>query len=343
MLQQQRPPAAAEYAREQRREIVQAVAATKRLWRRMGDDFDVSWARIAPRLLEVTDVAQSRIADGALGYIPDVLEDTGQTRAAVAVATPRARSLVGVAGDGRPVETLLYGAVTRAKSRVAAGASTAQALRSGGSWLSLVTGTLLSDTGRQAESLGMGVRPVAGYVRMLNPPSCSRCVILAGRWYRKNIAFQRHPGCDCRHIPSSESVAGDLTVDPDAYVESLTEAQQYALLGKAGAEAVRAGADLNQVVNARRGMRPAQIGGRRVLVTSEGTTRRGVAYSYLAPSGTRLDRSQTAVRITRNGPEARTIERRVANRPRLMPETIARVAANRDDYLRLLRVNGYIT
>jgi len=314
MLRQALPPSAAEYGREQRREIVQAVAAVRRTWRRMGQDFDVSWPRIAPRLLEVTDLAQSRVAAGALDFIPDVLEDTGQSRAATAVARPNARGLVGVAGDGRPVDSLLYGAVAHAKTRVAGGASTAQALRSGGKWLSLATGTLLSDTGRQAESLGMGVRPVSGYVRMLNPPSCSRCVVLAGRWYRKSAGFQRHPGCDCRHIPASESVGGDLTVSPADYFDSLSAAEQDATFGKAGAEAIRSGADIGQVVNARRGIQVAQVGGRRVLTTTEATTRRGRASRAAAG-------------------------RRGA---RLMPETIARVATDRDDYLRLLRANGYL-
>lgn len=342
MLTQALPRSAEVYASEQRREIAAAVSALRRLWRQMGPDFDASWAMAVPQVMAVTDLAQARVAAGALGYIPDVLEDTGQSRAAAPFATPQIRGLVGVAGDGRPVESLLYGAVTHAKSQVASGASMAQALRSGGSWLSMATGTLLSDTGRQAESLGMGVRPVSGYVRMLNPPSCSRCVVLAGRWYRKSAGFPRHPGCDCRHIPASESVAGDLTVDPVDYFDSLSAAEQDATFGKAGADAIRSGADIGQVVNARRGVRTAQIGGRDVPITTEGTTRRGRAYHYLAPAGTTIDRSQRALRQTRRGLEVRTIERRVASRPRLMPETIARVATDRDDYLRLLRANGYI-
>ncbi len=128
---------------------------------------------------------------------------------------------------------------------------------------------------------------------------------------------------------ASEAIAGDITVDPMAYINSLADAEQDAVLGKAGAEAVRNGADLNQIVNARRGMRPAQIGGRNVLITAEGTTRRGEAYRYLAAGG---------------GPDVSRGYRRprAASRPRLMPETIQQVARDRDDYLRLLRVNGYL-
>lgn len=315
MLRQPLPTAASRYAQAQRREIRSAVAAAVSLWGRMGVDFDPSWVRIQPQLLTVVETAQRRVAAGAQAYIPDVLEDTGQVRAAAAFAEANAAPLVGLAGDGRSLDGLLYGAVTHSKERVAVAAlSPAQALRSGRSWLAQAVGTALSDTGRQSESLAMGVRPVSGYVRMLNPPSCSRCVILAGRWYPKSAGFQRHPRCDCRHIPSAESNGTDLTVNPQAYLDSLTDAEQDALLGKAGAEAVRNGADLNQVVNARRGMRPAQIGGRNVLITTESTTRRGL--SSRAATG-------------RAG-------------ARLMPETIAQVARDRDDYLRLLRVNGYL-
>lgn len=294
------PSSAVEYARSQRAEIGAAVAAVRRTWGRMGAEFDASYAAVAPRLLTVVETAQERVAAGAQAYIPAVLEETGQRRAVAAFAETVPESLVGYAGDGRPVEGLLYGSVTHAKERVAAGASARQALASSGQWLSMAVGTLLSDTGRQSESLGMAVRPVGGYVRMLNPPSCSRCAILAGRVYMDSAPFQRHPGCDCRHIPASESVANELTVDTRAYFESLNGAEQDRIFTKAGAEAIREGADIGQVVNARRGMRPAQVGGRDVLVTG---SRRGA---------------------------------------RLMPETLRSVATDKADFLRLLRINGYV-
>jgi hypothetical protein len=95
---------------------------------------------------------------------------------------------------------------------------------------------------------------VTGYVRMIVGKTCSRCLILAGRRYQWNAGFRRHPRCDCRHVPVAEDVPGDVQTDPDAYFRSLSRAEQDDLLGKDGAEAARAGADLAQVVNARRGM-----------------------------------------------------------------------------------------
>lgn len=58
-------------------------------------------------------------------------------------------------------------------------------------------------------------------------------------------------------------------MNPRAYFDSLDEAQQNRLFTKAGAQAIRDGADLNQVVNSRRGMRAAGT-------TTESTTRFGV-------------------------------------------------------------------
>lgn len=338
-MRQTLPSFAEAYGASQRREIQAATSAATRLWARMGAEFDESYRAIEPTLLAVTATAQERVAAGALAYIPAVLEETGQILAVEAVATPAASPLVGVAGDGRPVQSLLYGAVVHAKTLVGQGVAPAVALERSGKWLTMVTGTLLSDTGRQAESLGMGVRPVSGYVRMLNPPSCSRCAILAGRRYRKSEAFERHPGCDCRHIPASEAVAGDMTTDVDAYFDSLTEVEQDRIFTVAGAEAIRNGADIGQVVNARRGMAKSQSGrlirrdvyGQQTYITSEGTARRGWAYHAMSQAGYKQGDVRTSGRYFR------------ARAPRLMPESIAEIASDREDYLRLLRLSGYIT
>jgi hypothetical protein len=88
-----------------------------------------------------------------------------------------------------------------------------------------------------------------GWVRMLTPPSCDRCILLAGRWYRWSEGFERHPMCDCRHIPASEADSKDLLTNPEAYFDSLTEQEQDETFGKAHADAIRLGADLGQVVN----------------------------------------------------------------------------------------------
>lgn len=337
------------------------MAAVRRLWRQMGPDFDATYLRIEPQLLAVVATAQQRMAVSAQAYIPAVLTDTAQDGALEASARAVVGPLVGVDGSGRSVASLMYGAVTDAKAAVGLGASPSAALYRASSWLKTATATTLSDTARQSESLGIGLRPkVGGYVRMLTAPSCARCVILAGKRVQSSTAFQRHPGCDCRHIPASESVAGHLTVDSAAYFDELTTEEQDATFGKAGAQAIRAGADPGQVVNARRGMaasgrtsttsrdmwvrkpngtlvfesrvvnvtrrqaRTITVGGRPILATSEGMTRRGRAYR----------------RITAEHGAGQRYARSPVLRP--MPETIAEVATDHADYLRLLRTYGYI-
>src|SRR5688500_1052764 len=77
--------------------------------------------------------------------------------------------------------------------------------------------------------------------------------------------------CDCVHIPVAEDTSDDLRTNPRAYFDSLSVAEQDKAFTKAGAEAIREGADMNQVINARRGMHEATDGR---LYTTEAAGRR---------------------------------------------------------------------
>lgn len=308
------PQEASSYWSAQQRLSASTLAVIRRLWRRMDGNFDESWLRIASPMLLVVLQAQADAASRAVDFIPDTLGALNIDADPDGEVAPE--SLVGVAGDGRPVDTLLLGAKVAAKQAVAQGGSQTAALSAGGKWLDLAVKTLLSDTGRAAESLGVAARPGVGYVRMLNPPSCSRCVVLAGRFYRYKSGFRRHPGCDCRHIPARESISGDLTVDPNRYFNTLSKEAQDKAFTIAGAQAIRDGADVSQVVNANRGTATAQVYGQQLAITTEGITRRGIAYNSMSAGS--------------------------AQTPRLMPETIYRLAEDRADTLRLLRLYGYI-
>lgn len=155
---------------------------------------------------------------------------------------------------------------------------------------------------------------------MLQPPSCGRCVILAGKRVSTREPFLRHPGCDCRHIPASESVAEDLSVNPAEYLDGLSDDELAKALGsRANAQAWRDGADPAQLINAYRrsgAVRAAQVYDRRVKYTTEATTRRGWAHSRMGAGRRRA--------------------------PRLMPESIYQIATSRDEALRLLRLYGWI-
>ena len=254
----------------------------------------------------------------ALRAFPLMLSE--QNVDAPAEATPVASALLGSASDGRDIRGLLD--FTRTSS------VTAQAF-------DLIVTTQLQDVARQASSIALGSRPaVDGYVRMLNLPSCSRCAVLAGKFYRRNRGFARHPKCDCRHVPATEDTAGDLRTDPNRYFESLDAAQQDAIFTKAGADVIRRGADVAQVVNARAGMSTAQVAtrgpgdrwtasgrltrsstfGQRLYTTTEGMTTRGAAYGA-----------------------------RGGKKVRLMPESILEIAEDDAEVLRLLKAHGYLT
>src|SRR5665647_963939 len=340
VLRQTLPPSAETYAADRRLEIQAAVAAAQRQWRRMGSEFDPSYDLIEPNLLRIADTAQARVAALGSAYIPAVLAETGQTRAVAPRFKVNVDSLIGTAGDGLPTEGLLYGAVTHAKARIGAGAAVSEALTSSSLWLATAVGTLLSDTGRAAEKLQTMARPVAGYVRMLNPPSCGQCVILAGKWQRSAITFRRHYGCDCATVPASESIAGDLLVDPRAYFDSLDGAGQIRLMGgKANAEVVRDfNGDMNQIINAYRketggpsAIRSAQIYGHNLKYTTEGTTRRGLAHARMSQAG-----------YVQAAGEAKAGRYMRLRAPRLMPESIAKIATSRADKERLLGLYGWL-
>jgi hypothetical protein len=106
--------------------------------------------------------------------------------------------------------------------------------------------SLVQDAGRTAESVAVTATPRIGYVRYLNPPSCSRCAVLAGRVYRYSTGFARHPNCDCTMLPTT--VANDqLVQDPVKMMKS----GQITDMSKADRQAILDGADFGRVVNAR--------------------------------------------------------------------------------------------
>jgi hypothetical protein len=326
------PEAALSYSALQRAEIGAATAAVSRLWRRMGSDFDASYARVEPALLAVLFSAQERVADGALAYVPEVLGDP--------VVEPLYGSagsrFVGVAGDGLPVSSLAYGSVIQAKQAVAQGLDVAEALARGGRHLTLSTGTMLSDTGRAAERVSGGAHRVRLWTRMLNPPSCGRCVVLAGKNSRQSEAFNRHPGCDCRNVPSNEDTGDDARTDPSAYLNELSTAEQDRVLGsKANGQAFRDGADMNQLINAYRksgAVRPAQIHGVNIKYTREGTTRRGHAYWQMSQAQYVKEQG-----VFRDGSKYYRLKS-----PRLMPESIYQIAKDQADAKRLLKLYGWV-
>jgi hypothetical protein len=112
--------------------------------------------------------------------------------------------------------------------------------------LERLVASLVADAARAAESVSIASRPRVGYVRYVSPPCCSRCAILAGRFYRWSSGFARHPGCDCTHLPTTDPRSEFRQNPHDLVARGLVRG-----LSKADQKALTSGADLSRLVNLR--------------------------------------------------------------------------------------------
>ena len=244
-----------------------------------------SWDAALDVVVARAEEAQAKAALLGTSYVAESLGELGDY--VPPTDFPTAAPLVGVAPDGRSLRGLLETPRFHAVRALRNGLGVSEALNRGRNSLDVIARTLVADTARQAASIDVAARRTVGYVRMLNPPSCSRCTILAGRFYRWNAGFLRHPRCDCVHVPATEkSVRGGraegLISDPYEYFDSLSEAEQARQFGKNYAQAIRDGADISQVVNSKRWRSENGI------FTSEGMGKHGNARRLLKPGQRRL-------------------------------------------------------
>ena len=304
---------AADHYRAQQRLVAVTASAVRREWDSIGADFDAGWARVGPRIVTLMTAAQVGAARDGAAYVGQALEEQRVT--VEPVAAVNVSRLVGAYGvDGQTLGDLgavLYGAVVRA--RTAPAESLGDRLAAGRSWLDMATVTQVADAGRAATGVGIAARPGVGYVRMVHPGCCQRCAVLAGKSSR-SIAFPRHPGCQCRAVPTGEHPQGDL-------VEAI-EAKDVRDLTKAQRKAIADGADMNQVINSHRvytsreGIHtPARSADG--MTTTEGATRRGIAGGRLGAAS-----KQRARRLT--------------------PEGVYRLASTHEEAIALLRAHGYL-
>lgn len=196
--------------------------------------------------------------------------------------------------------------------------------------MDLLVQTQIADAGRMVATTAIAVTPRTGWVRQVNPPCCKRCAVLAGKLFKKNQGFDRHPGCDCTHIPWLEATDDDpgINIGPDD-VKDLTIAER---------KAIELGGDMNQVINAsRKGARSADG-----MWTTEGTTKRGWS-SYVQRAIAREKGEavpMTAQHVGRRGAVRNYVVRRTGPRP--TPQAILRYSDNEDEMRRLLARSGYI-
>ncbi|MEU2992905.1 hypothetical protein ABZ772_21605 [Streptomyces griseoincarnatus] len=316
---------------EARRRLALATAlATHRLWRRLDqDNLYQSWLGLMGDVIALVVASQMRAVQMTDPWLLRLLGPENEDRPEANRLIPAA--FAGVDGAGRPLADVLRAPVWTALRMLTQGRPIVQALVSGQALLDAIVQTAVADTGRAADSVGMTARPsVTGYIRVVEAGACSRCIVLAGAEYQTDRAFLRHPRCKCGMEPVTRDHTPDVP-SPKRLVDQMSEAQKRKTFGVAGAKALADGADLGQLVNARRGMQSASVLGGRAVTTSEGTVRGEF-------------RRQEFRRLQAEGaiPRSRSMRGFRPTRARLMPEEIYRLADDREHAVRLLREHGYI-
>lgn len=214
-----------------------ALAAVLSLWALLRlPTLEAQWPDIGERMFVVLATAQRAVAALADQYVADVLRAFGlPDDPARPVVIPDAFT---GASDGRDLESLLLQSLIRVRVNIAAGEDPRRAMDSGAALLTMITSTQVMDSARIADQVAIAtvdpqqlatdeefrriierLGPLKdtkqsrlsrrfGYVRVLNPPSCGRCAILAGRFYRWSAGFQRHPMC----FPAGTVVSGPASL-----------------------------------------------------------------------------------------------------------------------------------
>lgn len=246
-----------------------ALIRSAKAWNRVHTASIVSsWQALAVSAVAAVNVAQSRAMESGDAFTQFAFEDQGLD---FPVQAFDASAVVGtMPASAVALDAAFAGVAYHALDRISLGVAPVMAMRSGLVELTQLIETAVADAPRaqSAVRIGTATQRVV-YTRMVSAKCCARCAVLAGRTYEWNRGFLRHPRCRCVHIPTAEVGDADFTTDPYQAFESLSRADQDRIYTKAGAEAIRNGGDINQIVNSRRGM---SANGR---FTNEGTGRRG--------------------------------------------------------------------
>lgn len=276
-----------------------------------------SWNRTNADFLTLFATLQTRAASDAMDSSTLMLAEQGDYVRPDGIANPLAFG-TGFAPSGIDLESYFDIPVTRTLSAIKSGMGESDAMTAGRATLRQMAMQAIEDTSISAMGVSITQRAGVGYVRVESPDCCPRCAILAGKYFRHNNDFLRHPKCHGRTIPckgkEKAEKQGWITSPMDRF-NNMSEEEQDKVFGHADAQAIRDGADIYQVVNAHRGMRPIGRGNIR-MTTSEGTSRYGWSrmirkYEYgqrqrrrLTPEGIysfNLPREQTIELLKREG------------------------------------------
>lgn len=276
-----------------------------------------SWRQSNTDFLALFATLQARAAADAMDASTLMLAEQGDYVQPDGIANPLAYG-AGYAPSGIDLDSYFDIPVTHTLTAIKSGLDLSDALQAGRRTLRQMAMQALEDTSVSAMGVSITQRAGVGYVRVESPDCCPRCAILAGKYYRHNQGFLRHPKCHGRNIPckgkDKAAKQGWITNPMDRF-NAMGEEEQDRIFGHAYAQAIRDGADIYQVVNAHRGMRPVGRG-RISMTTSEGTSRYGWSrmirqYQYgqqqhrrLTPEGIysfNLPREQTIELLKREG------------------------------------------
>jgi len=205
---------------------------------------------VGEELAQTISVGQFAAAQTAGDYVDSVALDAGLDGSPLTVD---ARAFAGLTDAGGSLKSALYQGLLQQVADMAAGRNRVEAQSAALGRAVLLGGNETALASRNAEAAAIGAHPkFGGYFRQLTPPSCDRCVVLAGKWYHWNAGFLRHPYCDCIHVPieAADTTGAPALFSPEGYFAALSRAEQDKQFGLAAAEAIRNGADMGRVINA---------------------------------------------------------------------------------------------
>lgn len=238
-----------------------AVRAADKTWkgvdpRRVRD----SWNRTNVDFITLFAALQTRAASDAMDSSTLMLAEQDDYVRPDGIANPMAFG-TGFAPSGIDLESYFSIPVTRTLQAIKSGVGESDAMQIGRATLRQMSTQALEDTSVSAMGVSITQRAGVGYVRVESPDCCPRCAILAGKYFRHSQNFLRHPKCHGTTIPckgrDKAEKQGWIT-DPMDRFNRMSEAEQDRVFGHADAQAIRDGADIYQVVNAHRGMRPGR-------------------------------------------------------------------------------------
>lgn len=294
----------------------------RREWARIDPtgDWFAQWSQIAPRLTAVVYAAQIGAATDGSASVATALLEAKHPEPKLAEVVPAAfAGWVTPSWTGEDGVSLAYYLLTPvATARNATGAAP-DMLAAGGKVLESLVQYAVTEAAAHAHDAQV-VATRNTYSVFTEPGSmCQRCAALVGKRYKPGTHVKRHPRCDGVMEARSDAVPFKPEPLDPSRVKDLTIGQR---------EAIDSGADLNQVINAKRA---GAVSG---IYTTEGTTRRGFGYFAIQTRHSAFNKA-----LDRKLPGKRYASTSVG---RLSPETIYRVAKDQADMVRLLRIYGYI-